>query len=333
VFNQDDFDRNQKQILESFKAQKGQPASVANAVFAKVNYGPNHILGISEDGTDETVKNITLQDIQHYYNNYMTSMDAKVVVVGDITQEQVLPKLNFLNKLPKKKVSLAKVDLTPKVEKTTVYLVDVPKGAQTEFRMGYPINMKYDPVGDYYKAYLANYILGGAFNSRINLKLREDKGWTYGARTAFDVDQNAAMFLFSSGIKAEASDSALVEVMNDMKEYLSKGMTDDELKFLKSAVGQNDALRYETNNQKAAFIRRILQYNLPTNYMEAQMKLLNSVSKDDLNIISNKYIQPDKMNVLLVGDKERILESIKRLGYDVVELDADGKRIGERKEF
>ncbi len=333
VFNQDDFDRNQKQILESFKAQKGQPASVANAVFAKVNYGPNHILGISEDGTDETVKNITLQDIQHYYNNYMTSMDAKVVVVGDITQEQVLPKLNFLNKLPKKKVSLAKVDLTPKVEKTTVYLVDVPKGAQTEFRMGYPINMKYDPVGDYYKAYLANYILGGAFNSRINLKLREDKGWTYGARTAFDVDQNAAMFLFSSGIKAEASDSALVEVMNDMKEYLSKGMTDDELKFLKSAVGQNDALRYETNNQKAAFIRRILQYNLPTNYMEAQMKLLNSVSKDDLNKISNKYIQPDKMNVLLVGDKERILESIKKLGYDVVELDADGKRIGERKEF
>jgi zinc protease len=110
-------------------------------------------------------------------------------------------------------------------------------------------------------------------------------------------------------------------------------MTDDELKFLKSAVGQNDALRYETNNQKAAFIRRILQYNLPTNYMEAQMKLLNSVSKDDLNKISKKYIQPDKMNVLLVGDKERILESIKKLGYDVVELDADGKRVGERKEF
>jgi zinc protease len=333
MFNQDDFDRLQKQTLESFKAQKGQPAAVANAVFAKVNYGANHILGVSEDGTEETVKNISLQDIQEYYKNYMTSVDAKVVVVGDITQEQVLPKLNFLDKLPKKKINLAKINTTPKVDKTTVYLVDVPKGAQTEFRVGYPIDMKYDPMGDYYKAYLANYILGGAFNSRINLKLREDKGWTYGARTAFDVDQNSAMFLFSSGIKAEATDSALVEVMNDMKEYLIKGMTDDELKFLKSAVGQNDALRYETNNQKAAFIRRILQYNLPTNYMEAQMKLLNSVSKDDLNKISKKYIQPDKMNVLLVGDKERILESIKKLGYDVVELDADGKRVGERKEF
>jgi zinc protease len=333
MFNQDDFDRLQKQTLESFKAQKAQPAAVANAVFAKVNYGANHILGVSEDGTEETVKNITLQDIQDYYKNYMTSVDAKVVVVGDITQEQVLPKLNFLDKLPKKKINLAKINMTPKVEKTTVYMVDVPKGAQTEFRVGYPIDMKYDPVGDYYKAYLANYILGGAFNSRINLKLREDKGWTYGARTAFDVDQNAALFLFSSGIKAEATDSALVEVMNDMKEYISKGMTDDELKFLKSAVGQNDALRYETNNQKAAFIRRILQYNLPTNYMEAQIKLLNSVTKDDLNKISKKYIQPDKMNVLVVGDKEKILEGIKKLGYDIVELDADGKRISEKKEF
>jgi zinc protease len=333
MFNQDDFDRLQKQTLESFKAQKAQPAAVANAVFAKVNYGANHILGVSEDGTEETVKNITLQDIQDYFKNYMTSVDAKVVVVGDITQEQVLPKLNFLDKLPKKKINLAKINMTPKVEKTTVYMVDVPKGAQTEFRVGYPIDMKYDPVGDYYKAYLANYILGGAFNSRINLKLREDKGWTYGARTAFDVDQNAALFLFSSGIKAEATDSALVEVMNDMKEYLSKGMTDDELKFLKSAVGQNDALRYETNNQKAAFIRRILQYNLPTNYMEAQIKLLNSVTKDDLNKISKKYIQPDKMNVLVVGDKEKILEGIKKLGYDIVELDADGKRISEKKEF
>ena len=73
-----------KQKLESFKVQKAQPAAVASAVFAKLNYGPNHILGINEEGTEETVKNITLQDIENYYNNYMTSQDAKVVVVGDI---------------------------------------------------------------------------------------------------------------------------------------------------------------------------------------------------------------------------------------------------------
>ncbi|HEY0750455.1 MAG TPA: pitrilysin family protein, partial [Chitinophagaceae bacterium] len=332
-FNQDDFDRIKKQAMESFKAAKAQPASVASNVFAKLNYGPNHILGISEDGTEETINNITLQDIQDYYNNYMTSMDAQVVIVGDITQQEVLPKLAFLNKLPKKKINLAKIDPTPAVDKTKVYLVDVPKGAQTEFRVGYTTPLRYDPLGDYYKAYLANYILGGAFNSRLNLNLREDKGWTYGARSSFNADEYAGEFQFSSGIKADATDSALSEVMREMKQYIANGVKPEELTFLKSAIGQNDALRYETSAQKAAFIRRILEYNLPANYMEAQNKILANMTTEELTRIANKYIQPDKMNILLVGDKAKIIEGVKKLGYEIVELDSDGKAVGEKKVF
>lgn len=332
-FNQDDFDRIKKQAMESFKAAKAQPASVASNVFAKLNYGPNHILGISEDGTEETINNITLQDIEDYYKNYMTSMDAQVVIVGDITQQEVLPKLAFLNKLPKKKINLAKIDPTPAVDKTKVYLVDVPKGAQTEFRVGYTTPLRYDPLGDYYKAYLANYLLGGAFNSRLNLNLREDKGWTYGARSSFSADEYSGEFQFSSGIKADATDSALSEVMREMKEYIAKGVKPEELTFLKSAIGQNDALRYETSAQKAAFIRRILEYNLPANYMEAQNKILANMTTEELTKIANKYIQPDKMNILLVGDKAKIIEGVKKLGYEVVELDSDGKEVGEKKVF
>lgn len=332
-FNQDDFDRIKKQAMESFKAAKAQPASVASNVFAKLNYGPNHILGISEDGTEETINNITLQDIQDYYNNYMTSMDAQVVIVGDITQQEVLPKLAFLNKLPKKKINLAKIDPTPEVDKTKVYLVDVPKGAQTEFRVGYTTPLRYDPLGDYYKAYLANYILGGAFNSRLNLNLREDKGWTYGARSSFNADEYSGEFQFSSGIKADATDSALSEVMREMKQYIANGVKPEELTFLKSAIGQNDALRYETSAQKAAFIRRILEYNLPANYMEAQNKILANMTTEELTKIANKYIQPDKMNILLVGDKAKIIEGVKKLGYEIVELDSDGKAVGEKKVF
>src|SRR4030095_9498840 len=136
-FPEESFNRIKKQTLESFKIQKAQPSAVANAVFAKVNYGENNILGISQGGTETTVSNITLDDIKNYYKNYMTSMDAKVVVVGDIKQEEVTPKLAFLNKLPKKKVTLAQVNPAPVVDKTKVYLVDVPKAAQSEFRVGY----------------------------------------------------------------------------------------------------------------------------------------------------------------------------------------------------
>jgi zinc protease len=266
-----------------------------------------------------------LEDIQSYYNNYMTSQDAKVVVVGDIKQEEALSKVAFLSKLPKKKITLPAVNPVPAVAKTQVYLVDVPKGAQTEFRIGYPTGLKWDATGDYFKASIANYILGGNFNSRLNLSLREGHGWTYGARSAFSGDQHSGEFEFSSGIKAGATDSALAETMQIITDMTQKGINDEELAFAKNALGQRDALLYETSTQKAAFIRRILEYNLPANYVEQQTKILQSMTKDQLMKIAQKYVRPDKMNILLVGDKEQIMEGVKKLGYPVVELDVDGR--------
>ncbi len=332
-FTQESFDRIQKQALQAFKQAKAQPATIATDVFAKVNYGPNHILGVSEDGTEETIKNITLQDIENYYKNYLTSVDAKVVVVGDIKQEEVLPKLAFLNKLPKKKIVLAKPDPSPAVDKTKVYLVDIPKGAQTEFRVGYATGLKYDATGEYFKTYLANYPLGTGFNSRLNLNLREDKGWTYGARGGFSGDQYSGEYAFSSGIKAGATDSALVEVMKEIKNYVANGPTDEEVAFMKNAIGQGDALRYETGLQKAQFIRRILDYNLPANFVETQSKLLKGMTKEQMHAYAQKFLNPEKINILLVGDKQKIVDGVKKLGYEIVELDADGNKVDSKKVF
>lgn len=332
-FTQQAYDRIQMQAAQYFKQQKGNPSAIANQVFARLNYGPNHILGISEDGTAETVKNITLQDIEDYYKNYMTSVDAKVVVVGDISQAEILPKLKFLDKLPRKKIVLPEVDSTPTVDKTKVYVVDIPKGAQTQFRVGYTTGLKYDPVGEYYKATLMNYPLGGNFNSRLNLNLREDKGWTYGARSYVTGDKYTGEFEFSAGIKADATDSALVEVMGEIKSYLQEGPSDEELAFMKNAIGQSDALRYETGTQKLIFVRRILEYNLPANYMDQQNKMLQSITKEEMLQMAQKYINPDKMNILLVGDKANIIEGVKKLGYEIVELDADGNQVDNKKVF
>ena len=333
-FKQDAFDRLKQQALQSLKAAKGQPATIANSVFAKLNYGANNILGISEDGTEETVKNITLQDIENYYNNYMTSQGAKVVVVGDIKQQEVLSQLDFLNQLPNKKINLVKPsNLATHVDKTKVFLVDVPKGAQTEFRVGYATGLKYDATGDYYKSFLANFPLGGGFNSRLNMNLREEKGWTYGASSRFIGDDNTGEFRFSSGIRADATDSALAEVMREMNDYVQNGPTDEELTFMKGAVGQSDALRYETGPQKAMFIRRILDYNLPGNYTELQTKILNGMSKSEMQAFAKKYLHPEKINILLVGDKARVLEGVKKLGYEVVELDSDGNKVDGKKVF
>jgi zinc protease len=331
-FNDDDFARLKRQRIEGFKQIKSQPATVATNVFNVLSYGPKNILGISQNGTEETVGGFTLQDVQGYYDNYMTSDGASVVVVGDIKQEEILPKLSFLNKLPKKKIQLPSIAASAPVDKTKIFLVDVKNAAQSEFRVGYTTNLKYDATGDYYKAGLSNFALGGGFNGRLNINLREDKGWTYGASSAFSGDKYTGRFIFNSAIKAGATDSALSEVIREIKDYTSTGIKDDELVFMKSALGQLDALRYETGFQKAAFIGRILEYDLPGNFVDTQNDILKNMTKPELDAIAKKWINADKMNILIVGDKARILPGLEKMGYEIVELDVDGKPV-EKKAF
>lgn len=323
-FTQDAFDLNKKQRLELFKQQKAAPASIATNVFPKINYGASNVLGISEAGTEKTVANITLPDVQNYYNNYITSNGAKVVIVGDISEAEAIIQLVFLNKLPKKAIIPDTPAPALAVEKTRIYLIDVPKAAQTQFAVGYGTNLKYAAGGDYYKAILANYPLGGDFTSRLNTYLRETKGWTYGASSRFTGDKYAGNFTFSSGIRAASTDSALVALIDGINAYNKTGPTADEMGFLKKAIGQGTALRYETELQKAGYISRILDYNLQPNYLDLQASILKNITADDIKAISNKYIPADKLNILLVGDKTRILPGLKKHGYEIIELNVDG---------
>ena len=330
-FTDASFSRIQRQRLEGFKQTKADPAAVADLVFAKLNYGPNNILGMSESGTEYTIRNLKLQDIENYYNSNMGSKGVKVVVVGDVKEEEVLPALTFLNKLPNKKVELPKVaGEGSAVDKTKVFMVDIPKAAQSQFRVGYATGLKYDATGDYYRSTLMNYPLGGDFNSRLNLNLREDKGWTYGASSRFTADEYSGDYTFSSGIRADATDSALAEVMKEIDNYRTNGVTEVELKFMKNSLGQRDARSYETGFQKAAFIGRILNYNLPANFVEQQNKILANLTKQEVDAIAKRTLNPAKMNILLVGDKAKIYEGVKKLGYEIVELDADGKATGKK---
>ncbi|MEO5890232.1 MAG: insulinase family protein, partial [Ferruginibacter sp.] len=143
---------------------------------------------------------------------------------------------------------------------------------------------------------------------------------------SFSGDKYTGDYQFSSGIRADATDSALVEIMNELKSYATTGITAEELEFTKSAVGQQDALRYETGNQKAGFIARILTFNLPANFVETQNKILKDIAKKDIDALAKKWLTADKMNILLVGDKEKILPGLQKLGYEIIELDTDGNK-------
>lgn len=324
-FTQEALDRIKKQTIQGLKNAKTQPAFVATSVYNKLLKGTKNISTYAVSGTPETVANITLADVQAFYDNYFSPSASDVVIVGDITEAESKASLAFLNNWKGKTVDIPAPAPTKTFNQTTLYLVNVPKAAQSEIRIGDENGLKYDANAEYYRTGIMNYALGGAFNSRINLNLREAKGWTYGARSGFNGDKFDGYFAASASVKAGATDSSVVEFVKEIKNYQQSGITPVELVFTKASIGQSDARKYETNGQKAAFLSRIQQYNLKPTFADEQNRILQAITKPEIDALAAKYLDISKMIILVVGDKDRIMPGLQKLGYTIVELNADGE--------
>lgn len=323
-FATEDFVRLKKQQLELISNQSTQPVVIANKAYSRLLYGADNIRAIPTSGTIKTVENISLDDVKAFYQQNFSPSVTNLVIVGDVEKTTILPKLDFLKKWAAKPVVLPKTPVAKKIDKTRIYLIDKDKAAQSEIRIGYLTDLPYDATGEYYKAGLANYILGGAFNSRINMNLREDKGWTYGARSSFGSTKTPGPFTAQAGVKAAATDSSVVEFVKELTNYGKTGITEDELAFLKSSVGQRDALRYETSFQKALFLNQIIDYDLPGNFVEQQSQILQKMTKKEIDAIAKKRLPVNNLIITVVGDKSAVKPGLQRLGYEIVELDKEG---------
>lgn len=324
-FTEEAFETNKKRTIENIKNTAVRPNYIAGVVYNKILYGTDNVLGWPANGTEKTVSNITLADIQQYYDRVISNKDLEIVVVGDITHEEAMQELKFAEHLPLREVNFAPMPPAPAPSKTKIYFVDVPNAAQTEFRVGYVTNAKYDATGDFYKNTVMNYPLGGMFNSRLNLDLREDKGWTYGARSGFDGDKYTGSFTFSAGIKANATDSALKDILQIMKEYKETGVKPEELSFTQRSLAQSEARKYESGYQKAGFLARVMEYNLSHDFPAQQNQVLASMKKEDVNKQAKTALPDlDKMYIVLVGDKAKVWKGLQEIGYEMVELDREG---------
>ncbi|NDK54294.1 M16 family metallopeptidase [Pontibacter fetidus] len=326
-FAQDDFDRLKKQQLEGIANQSTQPTAIASNVYSKLLFGDNHIMAVPAYGTTESVTSITLDDVKQFYKANYSPTVSNLVIVGDITEKEILGKLDFLKKWDKKKVTIPADVKAPAIAKTKLYFVDKPDAAQSEIRIGY-VAMPYDATGDYYKTSLMNFALGGAFNSRINLNLREDKGYTYGARSGFGGSKFAGPFTASAGVRADATAASVVEFMKEINEFKKNGITEAELQFMKNSIGQSDARKYETPGQKAGFLGRILEYDLKKDYVNKQTDILNKITKQEIDALAAKYLPADNMHIVVVGDKKKVMADLQKLNYEIVELDANGNPVG-----
>lgn len=329
-FDKTEFELEKKRQGDAIIQSQMSAGALADNLYKKLLFGKNSVIGIHVNGTINSLNNITLEDIKAYYDQSMNSNLISVSVSGDVSKDELMKQMAFMNDIKAKEIKKYEEPAKPAIEKTKIYFCDKKGAAQSEIRAGY-VAFPYGAFDEYYKSNIMNFAFGGAFNSRLNYSMREIHGWTYGCRSGFGGSKFAGPFTFSGGFKANTTDSALVELMTQTKVYRDGGINDDELSFTKNAMSQSDALRYEAPVQKLYFIKRIMDYGLDKDYVSKQMGILNAITKDEINALAKKNLPADKFVIFVLGDKATNFEKVKKLGYEVVEIDNEGNEVKELK--
>ena len=318
AFEQADFARVKNQLIRGLEQGNKDARTLAANAVKQVTYGNNNRIGLPDSGTITTVSAITLADIKSFYQQYFSPSRASLVVVGDISKSQLMPKLSYLKSWQGNDYSIPAYNEFPEIKPNNVYFVDLPKASQSVIKYTRRA-MTYDATGKHFKATLMNYPLGSAFNSRINLNLREDKGYTYGASSYYSSGKTLGRFIAGASVKKEHTKDAMFEIQQELNNYQQHGLTPTEVDFMRQAISQNEALSYETPSQKSGFLRQLLHYNLPDNYGEKQSDIIESITIEQLNAIAAQELsQP--MQWIVVGDGQVVKPQLEELKLNIVDL-------------
>jgi len=325
-FDETDFERDKANALQGIKANKKEAGVTASNLFNKLMYGTDNPTAYANTGTEDTVASITLDDVKAFYANHYSPKIASVIAVSDLNESAMKKALAPLSNWAGDGVPTAKRSDYPKLSGGTIYFVDKPDAAQSEIRIGKRA-LPYDATGDYYKANVMNYPLGGAFNSRINLNLREDKGYSYGARSFFNGNENGGWYRAGAAVRADSTAASITEFVKEITDFYENGANPEELAFTKSSLGQSDARAYETPRQKLGFLSRMATYNLKASHVDVQNDILSKMTVSDFNALAKEHLNLDDMIMVVVGDKAKYYDDVAALGFDMIVVDADGNPI------
>lgn len=321
AFNDVDFNRLKSQTIQGIQNARKDANSLSSEAWGQLLYGQS-IAGIPQAGTTASVSGLTQADVRGFYSDYIKPQGAELIVVSDLPQSTINKSLAKLTSWTGKGKNFNRKFDPVNYDPKTVYLVNKDQAAQSVIRIGKP-GITRDFTGEFFKAGLMNFNFGGAFNSRINLNLREDKGYTYGAFGGFNGGKYNGEYRTGASVRADVTDKSFVEFEKELRKYHQSGMTNDELIFMRNAVGQRDARSYETPNQKLRFLGDILGYDLAADFTERQADIIKNTSLSELNSLAKKHLDIDTMAKLVVGDAKTLKPQFEELGYkvEIVNLD------------
>jgi zinc protease len=329
AFPPKEFERLRTQRLAQLLARRDNPVAIAGVVFPRILYGEQHPYGRPDLGTPDTIKGLTRDDVEEFYKQLYHPNNAALIVVGDTTPDQIVEQLDAALKDwgPGETVQEKLSEPTPP-KGVTVYLVDRPNAAQSVLTVGHIGVPRNTP--DYFPLTVMNAVLGGQFSSRLNLKLREEKGYTYGARSNFAFRRGPGPFQAGASVQTAVTKDALIELLKEIHDITGpRPVTDTELAFAKDRLIKGFPSWFETTAGVAGTLAELVVYDLPDDYYTTYQAKVEAVSKADVEHVIEKYIDLRHLTILVVGDRSKIESELKTLPYAQVinVLDPDGNPI------
>lgn len=316
--------RVRQKILTSILQERDQPNVVATKVFIKTIYGREHPYAYPITGTRESVQGVTAHDLREKYDLVFRPNNASVIVVGDVTLEDITNTIeSVLAGWKQNEIPSIELPVVPDHEQSLIYLVDHPGAVQSQIRVGHRgIERTHK---DYFPIRVMNQILGGQFTSRLNLNLREEKGYTYGTASMWEMYKYGGHFMTSGAFQGEFTDKSVAEIMKELHRIRDDGVTEEELEAAKDGLIRSLPRQFETPAQIASKIGSVALYRLQQNYFQMYIEQIRSVSIDEVNQAARSYIYPSKVTIAIVGDVGRIKAPLVNLGLgEVIEIDHEG---------
>jgi len=322
LFSEKDFKREKQKLLSKIIQNQNEPSYVASSNFDKIILGnsfyENSVLGKTED-----VKTFTNNDVINFHKKYFVPNNSQLIVVGNIGLKNLQLILNkYLNLDSLNKIELVKQTFSAN-HSPQYYFIHQENAAQSEIRIGHLSNKRNET--DYFAKTLANSILGGQFSSRLNLNLREAKGFTYGIHSAFVYYKDVGYFEISTSVNGKDTSESILEIQKEIAGLKIK-ITEEEINFAKSYFIRRFPAMFETNSQIVHNLSTLIRYSLSEDYFDNYIENISNCTKSEIEKSIAEHIKTDEMIYLVVGNKEIVMPQLKTItNMEIIELDAEGK--------
>ena len=322
-FTQEEFDKDRDKLIEGLKTQEKSVSVVAGRVENVLAFGKDHPSG--EYLTEQTLKNVTLEDVKNNYNTYFVPEHAYLVIVGDVKTSEVKKTVEKLFSSWTKGSAPQLSYSNPKnLKATQIDFVDMPNAVQSEISLINTVNLKMsDP--DFFPVILANQVFGGDFNSYLNMNLREKHGWTYGARSSVGFDKYVStLFKANAQVRNAVTDSSVVEALKELKRIRTEKVTDEMLGSVKAGYIGRFVMQVEKPATVARYALNIEKEGLPADFYENYIKNINAVTADDIIRVANKYFLADNLRIVVTGKGSEVISGLEKLNIPMFYYDKYG---------